>query len=38
MKIHIAQIKTNDKFHGKYRGFVYSEFVKTYYELVIGYD
>ena len=36
MKIHLEQIKTNDKFYGKYSGFVDSEFVKTCDELVIG--
>ena len=36
MKIHLQQIKANDKFHGKSSGFVDSEFVKTCDELVIG--
>ena len=35
MKIHLEQIKANDKFHGKNSGFVDSEFVKTCDELVI---
>ena len=35
MKIHLEQIKTNDKFHGKDSGFVDSGFVKTCDELVI---
>jgi len=36
MKIHLEQIKTNDKFHEKNPGFVVSGFVKTFVELVIG--
>ena len=37
MKIHLEQITTNHKFHGKKQlGFVDSEFVKTCDELVIG--
>ena len=35
MKIHLQQIKTNDKFHGKKSGFVNSGFVKTCDEFVI---
>ena len=39
MKIHLEQIKANDKFHGeKKSGFVDSEFVKTCDELVIGHN
>ena len=34
MKIHLEQIKANDKFHGKKSGFVRSKFVKTCDELV----
>ena len=34
--LRIEQIKANDKFHGKTSGFVYSEFVKTCDDLVIG--
>ena len=34
MKIHLEQIKTNNKFHGKYADFVDSGFVKTCDELV----
>ena len=34
MAIHLEQIKTNNKFHEKKSGFVYSEFVKTCDELV----
>ena len=36
MKIHLEQIKANDKYHGKNSGFVDSGFVKTCDELVIG--
>ena len=36
MKIHLRQIKANDKFHGISSGFVDSRFVKTCDELVIG--
>ena len=36
MKIHLQQVKTNDKFYGKNSGFVDSGFVKTCDELVIG--
>jgi hypothetical protein len=36
MKIHLGQIKANDKFHAKDSDFVDSEFVKTCDELVIG--
>ena len=35
MKIHLEQIKANDKFHGKNSGFVDSGFVKICDELVI---
>ena len=35
MKIHLEQIKANNKFHGKNSGFVDSGFVKTCDELVI---
>ena len=38
MKIHSEKIKAIDKFHGKYSGFIDSEFVKTCDELVIGPD
>ena len=37
MKVQLEQIKPDDKFHGKYSGFVDSEFVKTCDELVKGY-
>ena len=36
MKIHLEQIKTNNKFHEEKSGFVYSGFVKTCDELVKG--
>ena len=36
MKINLAQIKANNKFHGKNSGFVDSGFVKTCDELVKG--
>ena len=36
MKIHLDQIKANDKFRGKSSSFVDSGFVKTCDELVIG--
>ena len=36
MKIHLEQIKANDKYHGKNSGFVDSGFVKTCDEFVIG--
>ena len=36
MKIHLEQIKSNDRLHEKSSGFVDSEFVKTCDELVIG--
>ena len=36
MKVQLEQIKPDDKFHGKYSGFVDSEFVKTCDELVKG--
>ena len=38
MKIHLQQIKANNKFHGKSSAFVDSGFVKTCDELVIGRD
>jgi hypothetical protein len=34
MKIHLQQIKGNDKVHGINSGFIDSEFVKTCYELI----
>ena len=36
MKIHSKQIKANDKFHGKYSGFVELELMKTCDDLVLG--
>ena len=36
MKIHLGQIKANDKFHAKDSDFVDSGFVKTFDELAIG--
>ena len=36
MKIHLEQIKKNNKFHGKNSGFVDKGLVKTCDELVIG--
>ena len=35
MKIHLEQIKANDKYHGKNSGFVDLGFVKTCDELVV---
>ena len=36
MEINLKQMKTNQKSHEKYSGFVVSKFVKTCDELVIG--